>query len=144
MAAEYYFSRHDYKEALKLWNKVLDKNPKNVDALMRVSELSLMFGSRELSRKVITDFLDKWSQKITPDPNTVLGRKALQLQSMGIELLVNTFHLDAKRAMGVLLPNEGVLMLKAKVLDANHGGFVLNHEMDHAILSQMEKNLNKY
>ena len=80
------------------------------------------------------------AQKITPDPNTVLGRKALQLQSMGIELLVNTFHLDAKRAMGVLLPNEGVLMLKAKVLDANHGGFVLNHEMDHAILSQMEKN----
>ena len=99
MAAEYYFSRHDYKEALKLWNKVLDKNPKNVDALMRVSELSLMFGSRELSRKVITDFLDKWSQKITPDQVKLIHSKLKDLQSKFLSDEGQSLYLQATSKM---------------------------------------------
>jgi tetratricopeptide (TPR) repeat protein len=58
VAAEYYFTRHDYKQAYQLWLDVSKRQSDSVFALLRVAELKLMFEGRDAARDALRKYLD--------------------------------------------------------------------------------------
>jgi tetratricopeptide (TPR) repeat protein len=81
IAAEYYFSRQDYPQALSLWSEVLKRKPDSVSALMRVAELKLLFGGRLASRDVLLGFLNSHGSSLPAESRLALRLKLGSLQS---------------------------------------------------------------
>ena len=81
-AAEYYFKRRDYKQALELWKKVIKNRPEDVAALLRISEIRLHFEGRGALRETLVNAiketnLSEESQKLIKQKLTELQNKFL-------------------------------------------------------------------
>lgn len=81
IAAEYYFTRHDFRQSLTLWEGVLKRQPDNVAAVLRVAELKLMFEGRAATRETITHYLDLKGDALATEARRALREKLGQLQS---------------------------------------------------------------
>ncbi len=71
LAAQYYYSHHDYPQALGLWSEVLKKDPINTMALLRVCELKILTEGREACRELMLSNLEG------PNLRTTESRKFL-------------------------------------------------------------------
>src|SRR4051794_8952490 len=58
LAADYYFTRHEFRLALDLWSQVLRRQPDNLPAVLRVAELALLFQGRLAAAQAITAYLE--------------------------------------------------------------------------------------
>jgi tetratricopeptide (TPR) repeat protein len=65
VAADYYFSKNDYSQALSLWEEVYKSQPSSVQAMLKVSELELLLKGHEPSQKTVLDFLNHRRQFIS-------------------------------------------------------------------------------
>jgi len=57
LAAQYYYSHHDYQQALGLWSEVLKRDPENATALLHVCELKLISEGRDACRELMLSSL---------------------------------------------------------------------------------------
>jgi len=85
-AAEYYFSRHDYRQSFQLWADVLKREPQSMEAAFRVAELKLMFEGRGAARSVLKQFLETNGELLSVD-----AKKQVQGK---LSILANTFVSD--------------------------------------------------
>lgn len=65
VAAEYYFSRNDYKQALALWNQVLERHPESGPALQRVCELKVLVEGKPACRDLARSYLLTRTPRLT-------------------------------------------------------------------------------
>jgi tetratricopeptide (TPR) repeat protein len=84
ISAEYYFSRHDYRQSYQLWMDVFKRQPDSVYALLRVGELKLMFESRTATRDLLLKFLDSVPNKQNPDLKKEIKDKLKSVESIFI------------------------------------------------------------
>lgn len=80
-AAEYYFSHYDYPQAFNLWSSVYQRQPENLVALFRLSELRLMFDGRPTVTKGILDYLTLHASALSRESRHLLRDKLADLQS---------------------------------------------------------------
>jgi hypothetical protein len=65
IAADYYYSKSDYPQALMLWGEVYKSQQGSVPAMLKVSELELLLKGHEASQKTVLDFLARQRQFIS-------------------------------------------------------------------------------
>lgn len=58
-SAEYYFQKQDYPQSLLLWQKELERQPDNLSAVLRVSDLKFLLEGREAAKQVLLKYLDE-------------------------------------------------------------------------------------
>jgi tetratricopeptide (TPR) repeat protein len=82
LAADYYFSRHDYRQAFGLWSEFLRRHPDNVIALTRVCELQVMFEGHAASRATMMKFLGTRGNALSSDVKKNLKETLSSLQTL--------------------------------------------------------------
>lgn len=80
--AEYYLARREYRQALQIWEKTLKSQPKSVSALVRVSELKLLFEGREAVRDQVIAFLESNGAKLSSSDRKQILAEFTRLQSV--------------------------------------------------------------
>lgn len=123
VAAEYYFHRHDYRQALQLWNEVYRKEPQNTRALLRLAELKLLVEGRESSRDLILTHLKLKNPGLNFDSRRALKERFVQLQQMFSSDSAQSAYLQAKPkilykdfAGAILLLNQAIALDKGNPL----------------------------
>jgi tetratricopeptide (TPR) repeat protein len=64
-AAEYYYSKNDYKQAFQLWSEVYSQSPDSLEALLKVSQLKLLFEGHQAFYQVLKDFNQRKGKNIS-------------------------------------------------------------------------------
>jgi len=81
LAAEYYFSHHDYRQSLDLWSEILKRDPINEKALVRTSDLKLLLEGRASARDALLSVLDNPALFLSTDARKVLRDRLSILQN---------------------------------------------------------------
>ncbi len=81
IAAEYYYSKYDFNQALALWREVYKSQPHSVEAVLKVSELELLLEGHEAAQKTILDFLNKHQHVISPSNYRRLYQQLNEMQN---------------------------------------------------------------
>src|SRR5208283_2885714 len=80
-AAEYYFSRQDYTQALGLWSEVLRRQPDSVDAALRVAELKMLSQGRQAASQTILSFMEAKGGLLSAEDRQRVTQRLGELQS---------------------------------------------------------------
>lgn len=80
-AAEYYFSKHDFGQALSLWQEVYKSQPNSVDVAIKVSELRFLLEGHEAAQKTLIEFLQEKRNFISPLKHEKLNQKLTEMQN---------------------------------------------------------------
>jgi tetratricopeptide (TPR) repeat protein len=94
--AEYYFSRNDYTQALRLWNEVLTKDPANDLAAGRVAELLLFFEGRRSARDGLARHLAARGDAIPREARRLLLERWRAIQSSFLTEEGQSLYLQAR------------------------------------------------
>lgn len=81
-AAEYYFSRQDYRQAYQLWSEILKRQSDNLAAVFRVCELKMFFDTRGACRDLMLKFLADSGSALSSETRRHVRDKHSQLQSL--------------------------------------------------------------
>lgn len=81
-AADYYFAHYDYAQAFTLWNGVFQRQPDSVAALLRLSELRLMFEGHAAVAKSMLEYLSAHQATISRENRRQVREKLSALQSV--------------------------------------------------------------
>jgi len=82
VAAEYYFARHDYRQAFPLWQEVLKRQPDNVTAVLRVCELQVIFEGRVACTTTLTQFLNTNAATLNAESRKLVREKISSVHSL--------------------------------------------------------------
>lgn len=122
LAADYYYTRHDFRQAFQLWKEVFKRQPDSVRALMRVTELKLMFESRQSSRDTLLKFLETNEDRLEPKVKKNLREHLGTLQSTFVSDEVQSTYLQAKPRLRYK-DWAGALVLLNQALSQDPGNF---------------------
>jgi tetratricopeptide (TPR) repeat protein len=95
IAADYYFSRHDYRQALQLWNEVFRRQPDNVTALLRVAELKLVFEGRSQATETVVKFLSQRGEGLEGSQRAKIKQNLQWIQEKFLTEEGQTLYLQA-------------------------------------------------
>jgi len=81
-AAEYYYDHQDYRQALRLYQEVLKHQPGSLSAVIKVSELKLMYDTRQSARDVLLQFIATQNSLLSADSRRALRDKVENIASL--------------------------------------------------------------
>lgn len=126
-AAEFYYQQNDYPRALAHWEKVLEAEPYNVNAICRVAELGLWIEGRGQVADRFLTVLEKTPLRLPRESRTFLKNKFLELQTRFRSDQAQNLYLQAKhrRQRGDL---RGALDLLERASQQDRGQFEVLRE----------------
>ena len=81
-AAEFYYCKQSYRQALQLWRKVLVREPTNLGAALRVAELTLLFEGRGPEKDFLLKFYSTTQAQLGVVARETLENRFGALQGM--------------------------------------------------------------
>ncbi|MBI4404566.1 MAG: hypothetical protein HY537_10415 [Deltaproteobacteria bacterium] len=140
VAAEYYYSKYDYRQSLGLWNDILKQSPANLQALFRLAELRLLFTGRDASKETILGYLRTYGQKISPDTRKAIRQKLVSLQSIFLtETGQSLFLAGTSKAKQNDCPSATALLNQAIQHEGNHPDLLWERAKCEKLMSQYDK-----
>lgn len=140
IAADYYYLRHDYRQAFQLWREVFKRQPNSVRAVMRVTELKLMFENRQSAKETALKFLEANADKLDLKAKKGLKEHIAALQKTFVSDDVQSTYLQAKPKLRYK-DWAGALLLLNQALNQDPGNFsILKDKADcEAHLAQWDR-----
>ncbi len=95
-SAEYYFARHDYQQALRLWNEVLTKDPTNDAVALKVADLQFFFDGRQVAREGLAHHLSLRGEALSRENRRALLDRWRALETSFLTEEGQSLYLQAK------------------------------------------------
>lgn len=123
-AAEYYYRQDDYSQSLKLWRQVIDVEPDNLLAIVRVAELSLWTEGRSALPEQFGPLLGDPARRFSRETRTLLKRRYWELQNSFLTDQAQNFYLQGKHRLD-RGDGAGALGLLNQAANADRGQFAI-------------------
>lgn len=136
-AAEYYYSRQDYRQALQLWAEVVKKRPDDTVAVLRLAELKLMIEGKRPSQAFLLSWLQVQGRNADGFSRNLVSRKLTQTLSTFVSDESQSFYLQARPKLN-FNDCEGALNLLKQSLSLEPENLLTLREKAHC-----EKQLNQ-
>lgn len=81
-AADYYFEKGDYKQALHLLTRAVKKHPLELHSRLRVIELKFMLEGRQSARNYLSQFIADYGEQLSSDSRSQLIRHFQHVQRL--------------------------------------------------------------
>ncbi len=123
-AAEYYYRQDAYAQSLKLWRQVIESEPDNLLAIVRVAELSLWTDGRSAIMEQLGTLLGDPTRRFSRENRLALKRRFWELQNSFLTDQAQNFYLQGKHR---LERGEGAaaLGLLNQAANADRGQFAI-------------------
>lgn len=95
-AAEYYYSRQDYRQSLQLWSEVVRKQPGNSFGLVRLSELKLMIEGKKPAVDFLLSALQSKTHPLDSFSRDLVSKKLTRILSTFVLDEAQSFFLQAR------------------------------------------------
>lgn len=127
-AAEYYFSHHDYKKSLGLWQESYKRNPLAFPNVLKLADLQVLIEGRAVARNTLLSHLSKHGSKVEPNHQTEIQTKletmlttfvSDEAQSAYLQAQIKMQYQDWNGALALLnqaanLEKENILVLRQR------------------------------
>src|SRR3989338_6635447 len=81
-AADYYYFRQDYRQALRLWEEVVKKDLTSISGVLRLADLKLVVEGKRSALASLVDVLQSKSNLVTHSAKSVLTWKLSQVLTL--------------------------------------------------------------
>lgn len=123
-AAEYYYRQDDYTQSLKLWRQVIEAEPDNLLAIVRVAELSLWTEGRSALPEQLGSLLNDPRRHFSRENRVSLKRRFWELQNSFLTDQAQNLYLQGKHRLD-RGDGAGALGLLNQAANADRGQFAI-------------------